>query len=152
MKTLFNRADKQRIITRLEVVRPTSRRAWGRMSARQMVCHLADGFRMYMGMRLVTPVRLFYPRSLLKWIALWAPIPWPKGFKTVKELDQQIGGTPPGEFENDVRELLRLMERFTRQPKDFQWQPHPYFGEMSTREWMRLGYLHMDHHLRQFGA
>jgi hypothetical protein len=40
----------------------------------------------------------------------------------------------------------------TRQPRDFQWQVHPQFGKMSEKEWMRLGYLHMDRHLRQFGA
>jgi len=26
------------------------------------------------------------------------------------------------------------------------------FPEMNEREWMRWGYLHADHHLRQFGA
>jgi hypothetical protein len=35
----------------------------------------------------VGPARLSYSRSLVKWVALWAPIPWPKGFKTVSELD-----------------------------------------------------------------
>lgn len=105
-----------------------------------------------MGLRPVTPARLPYPRSLLKWVALWAPIPWPKGFKTVPELDQQTGGTSPAEFDDDVRELRGLLDRLTRRPRNFQWQPHPHFGQMSDREWMRLGYLHMDHHLRQFGA
>ena len=118
----------------------------------QMVCHLSDGFRMYMGLKPVSPARLPYPRSLVKWVALWAPILWPKGFKTVPELDQQVGGTPPVEFDNDVRELRNLVDRFTRRPRDFQWQPNPQFGQMSEKEWMRLGYLQMDDHLRQFGA
>lgn len=152
MKSLLNPKDTEQIIARLQAVRPASPRLWGKMSAQQMVCHLADGFRMYMGLKPVSPARLLYPRSLLKWIALWAPIPWPKGFKTVPELDQQAGGTSPVEFGNDIRELLSLVNRFTRQPRDFQWQPHPYFGQMSDRGWMRLAYLHMDHHLRQFGA
>lgn len=26
---------------------------------------------------------------------------------------------------------------------------HPYLSAMSASEWMRLGYLHTDHHLRQ---
>lgn len=68
------------------------------------------------------------------------------------ELDQQVGGTLPVEFDIDVRELRSLVDRFTQQPKDFQWQSHPQFGQMSEKEWMRLGYLHTDHHLRQFGA
>ena len=152
MKTLLNPKAKEQIIARLGTVHPSSSRQWGKMSAQQMVCHLADGFRMYMGLTRVAAVRLPYPRSLLRCIALWVPIPWPKGFKTAPELDQLTGGTAPTEFDNDVRELLGLVDRFTRQPRDFQWQPHPHFGQMSDRAWMRLAYLHMDHHLRQFGA
>jgi hypothetical protein len=91
MKTLLNPKDKEQIIARLQAVAPTSSRLWGKMSALQMVCH----FRMYMGLKPVSPARLPYPRSLVKRVALWAPIPWPKGFKTVPELDQQVGGTPP---------------------------------------------------------
>ncbi len=68
------------------------------------------------------------------------------------EMDQEIGGTRPVEFDGDVRELRRLLERFTRQPRDFSWRPHPIFGEMTEKDWMRWGYLHMDHHFRQFGV
>ena len=28
---------------------------------------------------------------------------------------------------------------------------HPMFGPMTPEDWMRWGYLHADHHLRQFG-
>jgi hypothetical protein len=122
------------------------------MSASQMICHLSDGFRMYMNLKPVSPTHLPYPRTVLKWVALWAPIPWPKGLKTVPELDQQAGGTRPEEFDSDVRELEGLVERFTRRPKDFQWQPHPQFDQLSEKEWNRLAYLHMDHHLQQFGV
>ena len=31
-------------------------------------------------------------------------------------------------------------------------QIHPLFGRMSEAAWLRWGYLHVDHHLRQFGA
>ena len=152
MKTLLNAKDKEKTLARLQRVRPTSQRLWGKMSAHQMVCHLSDGFKMYMGLKPVSPANLPYPRSLLKWIALWAPIPWPKGFNTAPELDQQLSGTPPVEFEKDMNELQSLVDRFAQQPRSFQWQAHPQFGKMSEKEWMRLGYLHMDHHLRQFGA
>ena len=88
----------------------------------------------------------------MDWVFERHRVPWPKGFKTVPELDQQVGGTPPVVFDNDVRGLRNLVDRFTGRPRDFKWQPHPQFGQMSEKEWMRLGYLHMDHHLRQFGA
>jgi hypothetical protein len=28
----------------------------------------------------------------------------------------------------------------------------PAFGKLSNRQWGRLAYVHMDHHLRQFGV
>jgi hypothetical protein len=49
----------------------------------------------------------------------------------------------------DVERLLELMA--TRGP-DFDWPAHPIFGRMSRAAWLRWGYLHADHHLRQFGA
>ena len=48
--------------------------------------------------------------------------------------------------------LAAMIERLTRAPRDFQWRRHPLFDEMSERDWMRWGYLHVDHHLRQFGV
>jgi hypothetical protein len=43
------------------------------------------------------------------------------------------------------------MEKFTGRPRSFDFRPHPMFKEMSEKDWMRWGYLHTDHHLRQFG-
>jgi hypothetical protein len=88
----------------------------------------------------------------MKWGALYFPLRWPHGVPTMPEMNQEIGGTRPIEFNADVSELRRLLERFTRQPRDFTWGPHPIFGVMTERDWMRWGYLHMDHHFRQFGV
>jgi hypothetical protein len=151
-KTLANEPDKQEILERLEKVRRDSLRQWGKMTAPQMVCHLCDSFRGVMGEKPLSRAKGFYLRRLLKWIALDVPLHWAHGLKTMPEMDQQIGGTPPAEFERDVRELRRLLDRFTHEPRDFQWTPHPFFLEMSDKDWMRWGYLHMDHHFRQFGV
>ncbi|MBZ5721384.1 MAG: DUF1569 domain-containing protein [Acidobacteriia bacterium] len=151
MKTLLNTQDKAEIVARLQTLRPTSMRRWGKMSVLQMVCHLSDSFRGPMGEKALTPAN-WLARGMMKWFALWVPIPWPKGVKTRPEMDPQLGGTQPVDFESDLGELRRLLDRFTAQPRDFQFKPHPIFGEMSDPEWMRWGYLHMDHHLRQFGA
>jgi hypothetical protein len=76
---------------------------------------------------------------------------WPHGVKTRPELEQGVGGTPPAEFEADLQLLLATIDKFTQQPRTFEFHPHPMFGAMSEKEWMRWGYLHCDHHLRQFG-
>jgi len=153
MKNLRDAVDKEEIVHRLAKVQAHSQRLWGKMSAHQMICHLSDGFRMYMGEKKVDAVGGIYPSRVLRWFALWAPLRWPKGFQTMKEMDQQEGGgTAPVEFARDMGELRRLLERFTKQPRDFTWGVHPHFGTMNEKQWMRLAFLHADHHLRQFGC
>ncbi|MGE3404237.1 MAG: DUF1569 domain-containing protein [Vicinamibacterales bacterium] len=44
-----------------------------------------------------------------------------------------------------------LIERFAASPRDFAFQPHPFFGPLSEREWLHWAWRHTDHHLRQFG-
>jgi hypothetical protein len=149
MKNLGTSDDKQSIIQRVHTLRPESERKWGRMSAPQMICHLADSFRRTLGEKKTTDLP---PQKLMKWAALWIPIPWPHGFKTRPEIDQEVGGTRPVEFEADRQELLRLLDRFVCETPVPKFAPHPVFGEMTRKELMRWGYLHMDHHLRQFGA
>jgi hypothetical protein len=152
MKTLSDPRDKDEILRRLQAIEPDTPRLWGKMSAHQMVCHLSDGCKMYMGEKKAEPAPGRIPASILRLVAIWSPLPWPKGFPTVRELDQQGGGTLPSQFEADMRELCQLIERLARRPKDFEWQPHPTFGQMSERSWMRLAFLHANHHLTQFGA
>jgi hypothetical protein len=152
MKSLSNTADKREILTRLDDIHTDSPRQWGKMNPHQMLCHLSDGFRMYMGEKVVAPARTAIPQPVLRFVAIWVPLRWPHGFKSAPELDQQAGGTRPAEFEADKKQLRGLIDRFTRSPKEFSYQPHPHFGPLSEKEWMRLAYLHADHHFRQFGA
>ena len=151
MKTLRNADDRNEVVGRVARVRPDSPRRWGKMTPHQMICHLCDSFRGPMGVKPLGIAPGFVLRGAIKWIALYAPLPWPKGLPTMAEMDQHKDGTPPAEFPNDVSELLRLTGRFTSELRDFAWRPHPIFLHMSDKDWMRWGYLHMDHHLRQFG-
>ena len=63
-----------------------------------------------------------------------------------------MGGTRPGDFAADVAQLEALLELITTPERTPDWQLHPIFGRMSEAAWLRWAYLHMDHHLRQFGA
>ena len=48
--------------------------------------------------------------------------------------------------------LLALLEVVVTDPQFFDGRCHPIFGRLSRTAWLRWGYLHIDHHLRQFGA
>ena len=152
MKSFLNQADRKEILQRLSDLRPDSHRRWGRMTPHQMICHLSDSFKSMLGEKEISSISDPFTRTVVKWIALYAPLPWPRGVKTRPEADQEIGGTPPDDFEGDLRRLVALIGRFTAPAKDMGYHPHPLFGDMSEAEWMRWGYLHCDHHLRQFGV
>jgi hypothetical protein len=152
MKTLNQPQSKQEILQRIARLRPDLQRRWGRMNAGQMVCHLCDSFLCVMGEKPATVHLKFKARKLVKWCALYLPMHWPQGVATRPELDQEKDGTAPGDFEEDRRKLLGLIEKFTRLPREFRFHLHPIFLEMTEKQWMRWGYLHTDHHLRQFGV
>jgi hypothetical protein len=151
MKTMSRAQDKAEIVRRLKTVQPDCARQWGKMSAHQMVCHLSDAFRLVTHQKPASPATGFMQSTIIKWIALYTPLPWPQGVPTRPEMDQEVGGTKPGDFAADVAELEALLETITTAAGDYEWPAHPIFGEMSQGAWMRWAYLHMDHHLRQFG-
>jgi Protein of unknown function (DUF1569) len=152
MRSLSDRYCLDELIGRVGKLRPDTARRWGKMTAPQMVYHVNDSFLGVMGEKRMEVPRGFTLWPVLKYIALYAPMEWPKRVPTRPEFDQHAGaGTPSAHFESDVRSLLDTMDRFARRPRDFQFRPHPMFKTMSEAQWMRWGYLHVDHHLRQFG-
>ena len=152
MKTLSCERDKAELLRRLRNVRPDSTGRWGRMSAHQMVCHLVDSFHMATGEKPVSQATSAFRRTILKWIVLYLPLRWPAGILTTPEIDQEIGGTRPVDFDADIARLEALMVLVTARKRNFVWQMHPIFGPMSEADWLRWAYRHVDHHLRQFGA
>lgn len=152
MKLLNQPECREEICARLQAIGPETPRRWGKMTAPQMICHVTDAFLGIIGEKPMATPRGLNLWPLMKPWVLYAPFKWPPGVPTRPEFDQQIGGTPPAEFSADKQKLVQVIERFTAQPRDFAFVPHPMFKVMTEKEWMRWGYLHMDHHLRQFGA
>jgi Protein of unknown function (DUF1569) len=152
MKTLSNAECRQEILARLASIEPDTPRRWGRMSAPQMICHVSDAFLGVMGDKPIEIPHGLNLWPLMKGWVLYAPFQWPHGVPTRPEIDQHIGGTRPSQFDSDMRRLLEAIGKFTAQPRTFQFRPHPMFRQMSEKDWMRWGYLHTDHHLRQFGS
>ena len=122
---------------------------WGRMTAPEMVCHLAQSLKMALGELAVEPKRLPIRFPPLKQLIVYVA-PFPKNVRTAPELLTRA----PGGWRADVADLQSLVDRFSARGGDTQatWPAHPAFGRLSRRAWGVLVYRHMDHHLRQFGA
>lgn len=149
MRTLLSAADRASINRRIQSLTSSDTHRWGKMQVGGMICHLTDSFRLAMDDTEVSLATDPLRRKLVKWIALKSPTKWPRGIPTRPEMEQGKGGTPPSDFEADRTRLLEIIDFFCANPPS-EACPHPIFGVLSREEWMRWGWLHADHHLRQF--
>lgn len=149
MRTLATPGVLDAVLGRIAALRAEDTARWGRMNVGQMVCHLRDAATLPLGERAVAPVQFPLPPGVLKFLALYAPMRWQKGFPTLPQFDQLQQGTPPVDFDTDRAALAAMTRRLANARAE--GRIHPFFGPLSQTEWMRWAWLHTDHHLRQFG-
>ncbi len=121
------------------------------MNVGQMLCHVNDGFLMSFGEREVAEKNNLFLRTVVKFLILNV-VPMPKSAPAAKEIDQLKNGTPPADFERDRSAVIANLDRMAELPEDHAWARHPTFGALTRKQWGKLGYKHIDHHLKQFGA
>ena len=147
-RALTDAGALEALAARLQKLHAKRPRAWGKMSAHEMLCHLGDSFAGVLGDRPISPAVTWLNRTIVKYIALHTTVAWPKGSPTRPEVDQTRDGTKPSDFDRDRERVIVLMRRFAGAGAAY--EPHPIFGPMTRDEWMIWGYRHVDHHLRQF--
>jgi hypothetical protein len=149
VKSLFEPSSAIEIRKRIELLKPESRRQWGTMKVAQMLAHSSSWMEMAAGVK--SPPRSFVGRIFGK-IAKKSVLgegPVRRNMPTDKSLI--IYGER--EFAAEQQRLLEWVDRFsTGGPEQCTTHPHSFFGSMTPNEWAILGYKHLDHHLRQFGA
>jgi len=150
MGSLLDPEQRATVMRRILAVKPDSPRRWGRMTPHQMVVHLTDAFLGCSGKRPSKDRSNLFRRTLMRWVALSAPIRWPHGFPAPPEIRAEGGGTAPEVFERDLERLAEAAEAFVRDLDPATYR-HPLFGPVSAAEWGRWGWRHVDHHARQFG-
>ncbi|MCK6445213.1 MAG: DUF1569 domain-containing protein [Planctomycetes bacterium] len=148
-QSLFSATDRAVMLARIGRLTPTSKRQWGKMDVAQMCRHCQIGLLLAMGeMQLKRNLMgLLFGRLAKR--SLVSPKPWRRGLPTAPEFRV----TDQRDFTRERDALVALVERFGRGgPAVLTRHPHPFFGPMTTEEWMLLQWRHLDHHLQQFGA
>ena len=146
MPTLLNPADREAILQRLRRLQPTARPRWGTLTAPKLVCHLADNLRVSLGDVPVRRIDTLPSRTLLKWLVVYSPMRPPPGkIQTAPEMLTSA----PTTWGEDMARVEQLIARMAAAPAT---AIHPFFGPLSAGGWGRLGWKHLDHHLRQFGC
>lgn len=147
--SLYDPAGLQAMLSRLDALRPDSKRQWGKMDVAQMLAHCQQPLRVALG---ELPLKRMLIGILLGRLAkkkLLSPKPWKPGMPTAPEFKI----TDAREFAKEKAALRTLVERFGKGgPAALTKKPHPFFGPMTPGEWQTLQWRHLDHHLRQFGC
>lgn len=147
MPSMFDSTVRQELIRRIRSLTPETPRAWGRMTAPEMIAHLTDQMRHTLGDATAVPYNDFRRWPPVKYLAIYV-VPWPKG-RVIGPPEAFV--TKPVEWSADVDALVALVERFAALDPNGKWAPHAIFGPMTGRDWGVFCHKHFDHHLRQFG-
>jgi len=149
MKSLFEAADRESLLHRIDALRPDSARQWGTMNAAQALCHCAIALETGTGDRPMKQAWIgkilmpFFRKSILG----------EKPFKRNSPTDPTFVVSGERELAAERNRLTALIARFVeRGPAAAGTQTHSFFGKLSGQEWGELMYKHIDHHLQQFGA
>jgi hypothetical protein len=149
MPSLFDPADREGIVRRLEKLPPDAARHWGKMSAAQMLAHCSAALEVATGDRPRPQAwigRIFAPfvkKSLLS----------QKPFSRNSPTDPTFVIRDDRDFEAEKRRLLGIVSRFCDAGSEKAGkQVHSFLGRLTGDEWGVMMHKHLDHHLRQFGA
>lgn len=149
MKTLYDPIVADEVRDRIARLTPQSTRQWGKMNPAQMLAHCALAMENALGDTKLPRHPL--GRLIGGWVKRGFTVkgkPMPRGAKSHPSVlveDQR-------NFEVERRRLQRAVDRFTAGPSECTRHPHFFFGAMTPNEWATFMYIHLDHHLRQFGV
>lgn len=149
MKNLFETSTAKEIQTRIISLTPECQRQWGKMNISQMLAHCSAWMELAAGT--TTSPRSFAGRifGTIAKRSLLGEAPVRRNMPT----DKQLIVVNAKDFAAEQQRLLHLVDSFASAgPENCPIHPHSFFGPMTATEWATLGYKHLDHHLKQFGA
>ena len=148
---IFDQPAREEVFSRIQKLTVESKGKWGRLSAPQMIRHLAEACRLAFDEIPIADQSTFFTRTLAKWIFLSniKPPGREKGkIKTLAEVDIVELKTTVAEMQIEKDNYKGLVERMVNTPELS--KKHPLFGKMSRKDWGLLTYAHADYHLTQF--
>jgi hypothetical protein len=149
MKSLFEPSAATELKQRMAQLTPETPRLWGKMAPAQMLAHCSAAMEVSVGDRVLQQKfigKIFgkiAKSSMLSGKPIGRNMPTERSYIVEDNRDLNV----------ERRRLSVLIDRFqTGGPEGCTKHPHSFFGIMTPDEWSALNYIHLDHHLRQFGV
>ncbi|MGE7920458.1 DUF1569 domain-containing protein [Viridibacillus sp. NPDC093762] len=147
MKNIFNHMYTAEILKRIDKLSPNSQSQWGKMDVAQMLAHCSSFQDIAMG-------NSFPPRS---WLGILVGRFAKQIIYNDKTLPHNMSTIPiiliadDREFDTEKEKLKQKIITFQNNgPEKCTTHPHPFFGKLTSEQWGKGIYKHLDHHLKQF--
>ena len=148
-KTVVDESGAEGLISRVVKLKVNAAPIWGKMNATEMLGHCNatnQSILKWEGkIRKAT-----FRQQLAKFIWMNLMPNFPKNVKGRKVFDMK-GQIDSAKFEEERKAFIDLVRKFHSHQHPLT-SPHPFFGPLTTDEWGRVIWKHLDHHLRQFGV
>ncbi|MCP3740863.1 DUF1569 domain-containing protein [Rossellomorea sp. BNER] len=149
MKNIYNYLHTEEILNRIDKLTLNSRARWGKMDVAQMLAHCSSFQDIAMG-------NSFPQRG---WLGILIGQFVKPIFYNDKPLAPNMSTIPTilitdeKEFETEREKLKQKIITFQNDgPEKCTTHPHSFFGKLTSEQWGKGIYKHLDHHLKQFGV
>ena len=147
MKNIFDHMYTAEVLKRIDKLSPNSQPQWGKMDVAQMLAHCSSFQDIAMG-------NSFPPRS---WLGIIVGRFAKQIIYNDKTLPHNMSTIPTiliaddREFDTEKEKLKQTIITFQNNgPEKCTTHPHPFFGKLTSEQWGKGIYKHLDHHLKQF--
>ncbi|WP_188455719.1 DUF1569 domain-containing protein [Virgibacillus oceani] len=149
MKNIYNYLHTEEILNRIDKLTLNSQPIWGKMDVAQMLAHCSSFQDIAMG-------NSFPQRG---WLGILIGQFVKPMFYNDKPLAHNMSTIPTilitdeKEFETEREKLKQKIKTFQNNgPENCTTHPHSFFGKLTSEQWGKGIYKHLDHHLKQFGV
>lgn len=140
----------QAFTKRIQSISADSPKAWGTMTATQMLHHLSLSLGGVLGYFTLEDESYLLSRTLFKWILIDFFPAQPKGLRL--PLNFVISSDQVYNFEKEKQLLLQIINKAWHTEDNKEWGNHPLLGKLTRRQWGKLAQMHIDYHLKQFNS
>lgn len=147
MNSIFDKTGNSEIVSRINKLTPESKALWGKMSVDQMLKHTNEAVIVAFGENQVKV------NFLMKFLGkVLKNTVFNSEFKKNSPTAKEFIFTEKYDFEKSKNELIKNFSRFADGEKSITLTTHPFWGKMTSEDWNKLMWKHMNHHLEQFGV
>ncbi len=149
MNNIFEASTLTELVNRINKLSPQSKNQWGTMNVSQMLAHCCEPIAIALGDKTGkrTFMGLLFGKFAKKMVTGNEP------FKKNLPTDPSFKIIDSREFNKEKDRLILLVTRLSKKGEvEMGNKEHPFFGNMTAREWSIAMVKHLDHHLTQFGA